>query len=71
MDGYIKMIENLICPRCEGLVPNNGSPGAYPGALSRTDNNTEICSRCGEMEALEEMMWGSPLPQTDWIINNI
>lgn len=64
------MIENLVCPRCEGLVPNNASPGAYPGALSRTDNNTEICSRCGEMEALEEMMWGSPLSQVYWLIHD-
>lgn len=63
------MIENLVCPRCENLVPNNGTPGAYPGALSRTDNNTEICSKCGELEALEEMMYGLPLQQKHWIIN--
>jgi len=64
------MIQNLVCPRCEGLIPNNSSPGAYPGALSRTDNNTEICSRCGEMEALEDMMWGAPLSQVYWSSND-
>jgi len=63
------MIRNILCPRCEGPVPNSATPGAYIGALSRTDNNTEICSRCGEIEAMEEMMWGSPLPQIDWISN--
>jgi len=42
------------CPRCGGFIPNNETPGAYPGALSRIDNKTEICSACGEDEALEE-----------------
>lgn len=64
-----KMIRNIICPRCYGKVPSNDNPGAYIGALSRTDNNTEICSRCGELEALEDLMWGSPLSQMDWNIN--
>lgn len=63
------MIRNLICPRCHGAVPNNDSPGAYIGALSRTDNNTEICSPCGELEALEDYVHGSPMPQQDWLIN--
>ena len=43
-----------ICPRCEGWIPNNARPGAYPGALSRRDNKTEICSDCGTAEALED-----------------
>lgn len=42
------------CPLCEGWIPNNDTPGAYPGALSRRDNKTEICSECGTMEAIED-----------------
>jgi hypothetical protein len=41
-----------ICPNCNGFIPNNEMPGAYPGALSRRDNETEICSACGEIEAI-------------------
>lgn len=43
-----------ICPICSGFIPNNETPGAYPGALSRRDNATEICSACGTEEALED-----------------
>jgi hypothetical protein len=46
------MTDELICPRCNGFIPSNSRPGAYPGALSRTDNETEICSDCGSEEAL-------------------
>jgi rRNA maturation protein Nop10 len=34
------------CPRCGGKLPIG-----YPGALSRRDNKTEICSDCGMIEA--------------------
>lgn len=54
-----------ICPRCQGYIPNNDRPGAYPGALSRLDNKTEICSDCGVEEALEEF---SRDGITDWRI---
>ena len=47
-----------ICPRCEGFIPNNEMPGAYPGAISRLDNKTEICSECGTDEAMENYMDG-------------
>lgn len=40
------------CPRCGGGIPNNTTPGEYPGALSRWDNETEICSECGTQEAM-------------------
>lgn len=40
------------CPTCDGYIPNNETPGAYPGALSRIDNETEVCSECGTREAL-------------------
>jgi hypothetical protein len=43
-----------VCPICDGWIPNNEQPGAYPGALSRVDNKTEICSACGVREALIE-----------------
>lgn len=41
-----------FCPRCGGYIPNNDTPGLYPGAMSRIDNQTEICSECGEDEAM-------------------
>lgn len=42
--------EQLLCPRCclELL------PIGYPGALSRRDNKTEICSSCGFEEAMND-----------------
>lgn len=52
-----------ICPRCCGYIPNNDTPGAYPGAISRLDNITEICSGCGQDEALEEYFNGKI---SDW-----
>lgn len=44
-----------VCPRCGGFIPNNENPGAYPGALSRVDNKTEICSECGTDEAFSDL----------------
>ena len=49
------MQKNEVCPRCGSLVPNNVTPGEYPGALSRKDNDTEICSECGMLEAMEDL----------------
>lgn len=43
-----------LCPSCGGYIPNNETPGAYSGALSRKDNKTEICSACGTAEALAD-----------------
>ena len=40
--------ELRICPRC-------GKPYAEPPALSRTDNETLICSDCGTREALDSI----------------
>lgn len=53
------------CPRCGDFIPRNESPGEYPGAISRTDNATEICSTCGQAEGVEEM-FGTLLPQELW-----
>lgn len=44
-----------ICPSCGGFIPNNDAPGSHPGALSRRDNITEICSNCGVMEAFAKI----------------
>lgn len=43
---------SIVCPRCLGYIPNNTIPGAYPGAISRIDNKTEVCSECGMEEAV-------------------
>ncbi len=65
------MYQKHQCPRCGGLIPNNESPGAYPGALSRVDNKTEICSSCGSAEAFDllpmSVWWSSRVFLTDEI----
>lgn len=48
--------EYPTCPVCNGFIPNNETPGAYPGAISRRDNVTEICSSCGIDEALADFI---------------
>lgn len=53
------------CPRCGHKIPNDASPGAYGGALSRTDDTTEVCSNCGVNEALEHLA-GILTPQEHW-----
>lgn len=45
-----------VCPRCLGHIPNNDSPGSYPGARSRRSRGPgepfiEVCSECGKEEA--------------------
>jgi len=57
------------CPRCESnLIPNNENWGMYVGALSRADNKTEICSQCGEDEALKDLFDGGCEPVSSWPI---
>lgn len=51
-----------VCPKCSGYIPNNVTPGAYPGALSRVDNKTEICSECGVLEAIDDYVKLSNTP---------
>ena len=59
-----------VCPRCGGYIPNNETPGAYPGALSRTDNSTAVCSKCGKIEAVLQFA-GEPLPTPDqWPVDD-
>lgn len=57
---------NPTCPRCLGYIPNNYQPGAYPGALSRYDNKTEICSACGTDEAMFQYQKVALTGPSDW-----
>jgi len=54
------------CPRCGGFIPNDETPGAYPGARSRVDNKTEVCSKCGTAEAYNGIA-GTYMGFTDWV----
>lgn len=42
-------IKKLKCPKCKNCMQG------YP-AISRKDNKTKICSKCGIMEALESFV---------------
>lgn len=57
------------CPRCNHYIPSDDNPGAYPGARSRTDNKTEICSPCGQAEALEDFLGTGLMMQSEWVKN--
>ena len=59
-------LQDLICPRCTHLIPNDDIPGAYPGAISRVDNKTEICSDCGTDEAMENFFGDGLTPISNW-----
>lgn len=59
-----------VCPRCGGYIPNNETPGAYPGAISRSDNSTIVCSKCGTSEAMLQFA-GEHLPTPDeWPVDD-
>jgi RNA polymerase subunit RPABC4/transcription elongation factor Spt4 len=52
-----------LCPRCGVRF----LPADYPGALSRADNETEICSPCGTIEAMQQWTTnGMLIPVTGW-----
>jgi hypothetical protein len=53
------ILDHMTCPRCGWCIPDDDRPGEYPGAISRTDNVTEICSLCGDEEAYE---WLASMP---------
>jgi hypothetical protein len=60
-----------VCPRCaNNWIPCNEQPGAYPGAVSRADDATEICSDCGVEEACEQYGTGACAPIADWPVRN-
>lgn len=52
------MTKTYKCPTCDGYIPSNEHIGAYPGAISRRDNKTEICSACGVKEAFDDLLRG-------------
>jgi len=57
------------CPRCGHQMPHDDvPPGAFPGALSRYDNRTYICSECGADEAVRQIFAsrGGPLDRSAW-----
>lgn len=55
-----------ICPRCLGMLPIG-----YPGALSRVDNKTEICSPCGTDEALTDYFDHRLAPVSTWPVKKL
>jgi hypothetical protein len=58
------------CPRCRGGIPSDLHRGEYPGALSRFDNKTYVCSSCGMNEAMWQFSTGLPLPDLDKPVSN-
>ena len=52
-----------LCPRCQKPVDPRRA------ALSRTDNETQVCEPCGLFEALEAMN-GSLKSQADWPVGH-
>lgn len=60
-----------MCPRCQfSWIPTNAHPGKYPGAISRADNKTEICSDCGTAEALQDFNVGASTPVSLWPVTS-
>lgn len=60
-----------LCPRCEieeytpyGVKHKPDAP--LPPALSRMDNETYICSACGEREAFRDLEGRPPVPPSEW-----
>ena len=67
------------CPRCgTGQYVEYGDPGMeaavkagiMPPALSRTDNETYICSPCGTDEALLDWV-GRMAPASEWPVPRV
>ena len=54
--------EAILCPRCnQDYYTPYETEGPYPKpAVSRTDNESYICTRCGTDEAMKDFA-GSPL----------
>lgn len=55
-DTYGRVMNKHLCPICEGPIPNAEHEGKYPGAMSRWDNVSEICSICGSAEAMSPLL---------------
>ncbi len=70
---HSKQIDMGVCPRCEGLIPSNDKHKQYVGAISRLTRSPrgrsiEICSDCGNEEAMQEHFEGFATPVKDWPI---
>lgn len=52
--GYSKLENKKFKQSAKKVCPNCGSDIVGYPALSRRDNKTEICSECGQLEALED-----------------
>jgi hypothetical protein len=66
------------CPRCwkDAFVSYDATDkqpaydeGFTPPALSRMDNETYICSACGQDEAMRDYMKQPPIPPDDWPVS--
>lgn len=57
-DSIEARFDRTECPRCGEVIPNVEHRGEYLGAISRLDNQTEVCSTCGCEEALGGLMGG-------------
>ena len=51
--------KDITCPRCLGNIEG------YP-AISRTDNKTDICTPCGQTEAMEDFIYKTIKTQEMW-----
>jgi hypothetical protein len=56
---------NILCPRCE----RNYLRGGRPEPISRADNATEICAKCGQIEAWEESAGIGLVPPSAWPVD--
>ena len=54
------------CPRCLHAIPHDAAPGLVPGAISRVDDVTEICSYCASDEALLLLITGQMVGMAEW-----
>ena len=65
----------VLCPRCavrsytEYGSGEDPTPEAPFPALSRMDNETYICSPCGQEEAMRDFTGEPPIPPSEWPIN--
>ena len=64
-------MSRVLCPRCQrdeytpyGEEWVKGDP--LPPALSRVDNETYICSACGQDEAIRDLIHAAPIPPDEW-----
>lgn len=73
-DEQIDSALAVICPRCCQMIPSNDKVGQYIGAISRVASehssidSIEICSTCGNLEGLEQLLFGEPKAARRWFL---